>query len=240
MWEKISVHKHIKFRLLQVVIYNLLQLVETTCSVLAASLWIKSFDNQLVTRLVFVFSRFASCWHTVSLVLGEDEQVKGSHSILIWGGEEQERLYSVVDCKTGIDQVPQTLCFGPRVACLAKVGDRYWLGTEVSFEDWQYSMPFHTVPHPTVSYRTILYHTIPYYTIPYQTIPYHTIPYNTIPYHTIPYHTTPHHTTPHHTIPYHTTPQLIRVFCIIIRVLLSKCSVAQGLVATWKFFGRSN
>jgi hypothetical protein len=70
----------------------------------------------------------------IFVVLNEAEQMKGSHSVLLWGGEDDERYYSVVDCKTGIDQVPQTLCLGPRVACLAKVGDRYWLGTEVSFD----------------------------------------------------------------------------------------------------------
>ncbi|XP_028406855.1 leucine-rich repeat serine/threonine-protein kinase 1-like [Dendronephthya gigantea] len=65
-------------------------------------------------------------------VLSEAQKAIGSHSVLLWGGEVDERYYSVVDCKTGIDQVPQTLCVGPRVGCLARVGDRFWLGTEGS------------------------------------------------------------------------------------------------------------
>ena len=77
--------------------------------------------------------------------------------MLLWGGEENERVYSVVDCKTGIDQLPQTLCFGGRVACLAKVGDRYWLGTEVS----SYHVS-HCVHHVSYNQLQGLCHAIPF------------------------------------------------------------------------------
>ena len=176
-----------------------------------------------------------------SVVFNEDEHERGRHSVLIWGGEEQERLYSVVDCKTGIDQVPQTLCFGPRVACLAKVGERYWLGTEVSFENiynpdiTYYTTPYHTIPYHTIPYHTIPYHTTPHHTTPHHTTPHHTTPHHTTPHHTTPHHTTPHHTTPHHTTPHHTIPYHISntdYYIFYFRVLLSKCLVAQNLVAT--------
>ena len=59
---------------------------------------------------------------------------RGNHSVLLWGGDDEERCYSVIDCQSGFYQVPETTCFGSRVNCLAKVGDRFWLGTEVTEE----------------------------------------------------------------------------------------------------------
>ena len=75
------------------------------------------------------------CLSSLVFTVGGTRPSKGNYSVLLWGGENEERCYSVIDCQTGFYQVPQTLCLGCRVACLVRVGDRYWLGTEVT-EEW--------------------------------------------------------------------------------------------------------
>ena len=123
------------------------------------------------------------------LVLKETEQAKGSHSVLLWGGEDDERMYSVIDCKTGIDQLPQTLCLGGRVACLAKVGDKYWLGTEVSSTE----VSSYHISYPIPSYP-LLSHAIPPYPLPSHATTSYPIPSYPLLSHAIPsYHLLSHH-----------------------------------------------
>lgn len=59
----------------------------------------------------------------------------------MWSRERNRREYSMLNCDTGMFYFKEESCPGHRVLCMAKVGSKTWLGTEVS-RPFSWSMVF--------------------------------------------------------------------------------------------------